>query len=529
LEDVGGLDVSVSSTMLTNLHDAIGYLVEYPYGCLEQTSSRLLPLLVLRELVLKYNIGGLDVEGLDRMLADGVAKLVALQRYSGGFAFWPESSYSSPWGTAWATFILGEARRRGREVPSGVMERATEYLMRVANDGQDPERWEPVGHVTQVFAAWVLSVEDPQRLDPSRALEPLFGERAKLPLFSRAMLAMAYQNVKLGADDRVAVLLRELSDNTVDEASDTHFAEPKQDLWVEYFHSDNRTDAIGLMAFLQARPQDPLVEPVARGLMQARVRGRWNNTQENAWALLALSRYADVYEKEVPDFMARVWVGSDFVLGKNFQGRDTGAAQVSVPMKALASQGDSEVVVAREGKGRLYYRLGMTYVPRSLDLPAREEGFTISREYETIEVPQSQPQGGAEVKAPAGQYVRVKLSFVVPTERHWVVVDDPLPAGAEPVNLDFKTTMATLSSHTNTTSHTYRWSWYWEPQFDHIEQRDDRVLLFADRLWPGVYEYSYLIRTTTPGSFYLPPSHISEMYQPETFGRTASGRFVIER
>lgn len=531
--DIGGLEVTLSSTLLTNLQDAIAYLVEYPYGCLEQTSSRILPLITLRDFVVRYQIAELDQAALDEMIQEGIERIVSLQTYNGGFRFWPDSQWAHPYTTAWATFVLGEARRRDHPVPAEVMEEALEYLGESLQYKRHPESSDPLDPVTLSLIAMVLAEHSPDSVNADRDLEPLFAQREALPLFARSFLILAYHKAAPDKKERIEALMSDLSNQAVEEASDVHFAEVDKDNYAPFFHSSNRTDAIALAAYLAVRPDDPLVVKAARGLMEARVGGRWNNTQENAWALLALSRYTDHYEKEVPDFMARLWLGDTFLTEQRFQGRDTRPAMDAVPMERLLQSKGGELVLARQSagdnkaQGRLYYRLGMTWAPRQLDLKAREEGFTILRSYEVMEAGATQPgQNDTELEVPAGAYVRVHLTLVAPTERHWVVVEDLLPAGLEPVNLSFKTSLGTLQAGTTRSDY---WGWGWEVGFDHTEQRDDRVLLFSDRMAPGVYQHSYIARATTPGSYYLPPARIAEMYQPEVFGRTPSGRVLIKR
>ncbi|MCK5796156.1 MAG: hypothetical protein KAI47_03180, partial [Deltaproteobacteria bacterium] len=105
---------------------------------------------------------------------------------------------------------------------------------------------------------------------------------------------------------------------------------------------------------------------------------------------------------------------------------------------------------------------------------------------------------------------------------YFVAVMDPLPAGLEAVNLGFKTAararLARQLDHRVYDS----WSFYSFFAFDHKAMRDDRVVLFADRLPAGVYEYTYLARATTYGDFVVAPAKAEEMYHPETFGRSAT-------
>ena len=128
--------------------------------------------------------------------------------------------------------------------------------------------------------------------------------------------------------------------------------------------------------------------------------------------------------------------------------------------------------------------------------------------------------GSWEVKA--GATVRVRVVLVVPDRRYFVAISDPLPAGLEGINLKFKTSAQTRLSGQLDNRVYDTWSWYSLLAFDHREMRDDRVVLFADRLPAGVYEYTYLARATTYGSFVVAPTKAEEMYHPETFGRAAT-------
>jgi uncharacterized protein YfaS (alpha-2-macroglobulin family) len=70
--------------------------------------------------------------------------------------------------------------------------------------------------------------------------------------------------------------------------------------------------------------------------------------------------------------------------------------------------------------------------------------------------------------------------------------------------------------------------WWWRNWFEHQNLRDERAEAFTSLLWEGVYNYAYVARATTPGTFVVPPTKAEEMYHPETFGRGASDRVVIE-
>lgn len=152
------------------------------------------------------------------------------------------------------------------------------------------------------------------------------------------------------------------------------------------------------------------------------------------------------------------------------------------------------------------------------NIAARDEGIVLSREYFDA--------GGQPVKGAAvGSTLKVKLTIVASQDLHYVVIEDPLPAGAEAVDSTLKTT-----SLTDRTSSSDPWRYYdtnrW--RFNHIDIRDEKIALFAAYLPRGTYEYTYLIRTTTAGTYQALPARAWQMYFPEVWGRSAGEVFTID-
>ena len=146
----------------------------------------------------------------------------------------------------------------------------------------------------------------------------------------------------------------------------------------------------------------------------------------------------------------------------------------------------------------------------------RSPGFGIERTYA-----RSKDEGTPGTRFQAGELVKVTLRFRVPKERRYVAVEDPLPAGFEPVESGFATT-AQADAEASEEQTSTDWSdWWMRGGFDHVERHDDKVRLFATRLSEGEHEYSYLARATTAGTFQAGPARAEEMYEPEVFGRTA--------
>ena len=204
----------------------------------------------------------------------------------------------------------------------------------------------------------------------------------------------------------------------------------------------------------------------------------------------------------------------------------------SIPMDFVLNQtalggGQQDLILGKEGPGRLYYRLGLRYAPGDLQLDALDMGFVVTRSYEAVDNPDDvyrDSEGRWHIKA--GARVRIKLTMVADNRRYHVALVDPLPAGLEIVNPALAVS-GSVPQDPNDTTVRYGW-WWWGPWYEHQNMRDQRAEAFASLLWDGVYQYSYIARATTPGTFIVPPAKAEEMYSPEVFGRSASDWVIVE-
>jgi uncharacterized protein YfaS (alpha-2-macroglobulin family) len=292
--------------------------------------------------------------------------------------------------------------------------------------------------------------------------------------------------------------------------------------------SDRRVDAVMLESLIQEQPSLDLIPKVVTGLLAHRKAGRWLNTQENTFALVALDLYFQTYEKVTPDFVARVWLGNDYAGDLGFKGRTTDYFQINIPMADVATHDKQPLTIQKDGKGRLYYRIGMTYAPASLKLDAADYGFVVQRRYEGADDPKDVTRDALGVwHIKAGARVRVKLTMVNDNRRYHVALVDPLPAGLEAMNPALAVTGPIPQDPNEQKARGAYWWWY-GPWYEHQNLRDERTEAFAALLWEGVHAYDYVARATTPGNFVVPPTKAEEMYMPETFGRSASDRVIVE-
>jgi uncharacterized protein YfaS (alpha-2-macroglobulin family) len=528
LPGFGGLEVTTSSTALQELTDALLYLVRYPFEHPEPMASRVLAVAALRDVLTAFRAEGLPApEVISASVERDVAALAALQNPDGGWGFWRRGDPSWPFVTVHVAHALQRAKEKGYRIPSGVLERALRYLREVRR--HTPSTYPPrVRAAVEAYAVYVRGrAGDATAPLDARALLEQHPTADALTLEAKGWLLHTLAG---RPEHRVLAdsLRRQIEGRAAETAATATFTTSYGEGEYLVLHSERRTDAVVLEALIAADPRSDLIPKVVRGLLGHRKRGRWESTQENAWVLLALDRYFEVYEKETPEFVAGVWLGERYAGGHRFRGRTTERHHLEVPMRVLAEADSTAIVLGKEGPGRMYYRAGLRYAPADLDLRPAQQGFAVERRYEAVDDPADVRRGSDGVwRVRPGARVRVTVTLTAPARRHHVALVDPLPAGFEPLNPELRGMEEVPEGREPGPARERGWHgrWRW---YEHQNLRDDRAEAFASLLPAGTYTYSYVARATTPGIFIVPPPRAEEMYHPETFGRGATERVRVE-
>ncbi|MFN7946840.1 MAG: alpha-2-macroglobulin family protein [Blastocatellia bacterium] len=513
----GGLAVTTSSTQLQALTDAMIYLMAYPYECSEQLSSRILAVAALRDVLTAFNAEGLpSASEMQQAVARDLNRLEGMQNDDGGFGFWRRGDKSWPYLSIHVAHALQRAQEKGFAVPAPILEKSKKYLRTI--ESRIPADYGiEVRRTLIAYALYVRHRLNDRDAARARGLMAEAGPDRLSPEAIGWLLPVLSGDRQSQAE--VATILRHLGNRVEETAATAHFTTAYTDGAHLLLHSSRRADGIILEALIDSEPRSDLIPKLVRGLLAQRKQGRWMNTQENAFVLLALDRYFRTYENVTPDFVARVWLGEAGAGEQVFKGRSTDRHQLNAPMKYLPGQHD--LILSKSGQGRLYYRIGMQYAPADLNLKAADYGFTVERTYEAIDdLADVRRDADGTWHIRAGAQVRVRLTMAAAARRYHVALTDALPAGFEALNPALKVSGEIPKDPKDTT----RW-WQW---FEHQNLRDERVEAFTSLLWEGVYNYAYVARATTPGLFIAPPARAEEMYEPEVFGRSATDRVMIE-
>ncbi len=535
----GGLEVTTSSTQLQELTDAFLYLTNYPYACSEQISSRMISIAAMRDVLGAFKAKEMPKpDELNKYFARDIEILQSRQRNDGSFGLWKRDKerYEYPFLTIHVAHALALAKAKGYKVPQEMIDKTKPYLKNVETHYDEWYKNSP--EVRWTISAYALYVRDMMGDKDTAKAKKLLAEATieKMPFEALGWVLSVLANDP-NSTVEVQNILHFLNNRTTETAATANFVTNYGDgAWL-IMYSNRRADGVLLEAMIKADPKNDLIPKLVRGLLDHRTKGAWSNTQENVFILLALDKYFNAFEKVTPDFVTRIWLGNTYAGEQLFKGRSIDSNQLNIPMSYLVDQGGtSNLILDKQGAGRLYYRIDMQYAPKNLKLDPADYGFTVLRKYEAVDDKDDvkhNADGSWTIKA--GARVRVRLTMVAQARRYHVALVDPLPAGLEILNPELATTEAIPAdpggntSVTTYSSRSFGGGWWWRMNwFEHQNFRDERAEAFCSLLWEGVYNYSYVTRATTPGQFVVPPAKAEEMYHPETFGRTGTDFVRVE-
>jgi uncharacterized protein YfaS (alpha-2-macroglobulin family) len=484
------LVISVDPDGLSGIENGLRDLIHYPYGCLEQTTSQVIPMIAVRDLAESLSIDGLSGPALDRFVNAGLIKIGRHQTPYGGYSLWPGSEPDTYY-TAYALWGLGLAKQAGYRIDPARIDDGLEYLR---NDGSTGNRSRPHynefgNQGSQAFALYVRAVlGDKTTHDAATKL----ASAANMPIYGKAFLARTLA-IGLGAKDpAVQKLVGELAEiASAATKADTLIKEPaERDLWA-YMSSSTRTSAAVLHALVELDPKNEAIKPLVRAVMKHRHKTRTYDTQSNLYSLLALTAYARSVAR-APSSVT-VELGGAPILS----GALSGKQRIRVATAPLTAAGE----LAFTPTGEIHYSVEVRY-RKTLDaLKGESNGITLNHEY-------LDEAGNAKSAFKVGDVVTVRLTSELPADADHLMVSDVLPAGFEAINTRFQTTGTAALAQTT------EWGAY-------REIRDDRVNFASEYRSRGRYKHEFQVRAIAAGKFARPPTVAELMYAPETSAQTA--------
>lgn len=491
--------LSVSGTPFFRLSQPIRYLLHYPYGCVEQTSSGILGLAAVRGLIQDGLITDIDLETVDNFLKGGLNRIIQFQNPDGGFSYWPGSPYIHPFGTIYALSAMSVAKAKGFPVPEHSFTRGLEYLITLVYQRNTKP-------LVRAFACYLLAQNG--KLDAKLYAKGM-RDYPDLPREGRLLLVLAGKHANLRSPGELRAYLKPLLEKRDRD-------QPAEMIIEEDFDAEFRTAALALLAAQAIMPEDPTTKQAALYLLGGiGPQGYWTSTSDTGWALLALGEY--FRSAKLSGAPGAVKVVQPGIPPRELKWEGRGSFSLALDTPALLK--NPQLQLTGEAARTWLYQVDLTYPRLDLVKQGEERGFKVSKEIKNTD--------GSDVIR-VGDLVKVSLMVHVQgAARRYIVLDDPLPAGLVGVNTALKTEEPLVSGTVTSDELLVSEGGFLNFWPHHFEIREDRVLAFRDYVYPGTYHYAYIARAVCEGDFVVPSTQVQAMYQPRFQGFTPRGRLTI--
>ncbi len=540
--DVGNVSLVLSPSVIGNLEGAFRYLRDYSYSCWEQVLTRGVMASHYNNLkgYLAEDFAWPDSEHLPQSMLERAAEY---QAPNGGMAYFiAQDRYVSPYLSAYTALAFNWLRKSGYEIPGAVEEKLHEYLLTMLRRDVTPDFYTK-GMAATVRAVALAALVNHGKINLSD-LQRYQPHVPQMSLFGKAHFLLAALGVKDSDAIRTDVCSRILG-HAGESGGKIVFSEVIDDGYVRILSSALRTSGAVLSALTAYGRTDQGKQLVGdipfklvRFITQSRKnRDHWENTQENMFCMNALIDYSRGYESEPPDMTLRVLFDAAEMGRAEFTDLRDDPVMFQKPIGADDPGRAATLKLERAGQGRLYYSTRLSYAPQTLRTDPVNAGIEIHREYSR------EHKGQWEIlKSPMqlqrGDLVRVDLFLSLPTVRNFVVVDDAVPGGLEPVNRDLATA-STVDANKGAFKHAEDSWWFrysdWSSygvsrwSFYHQELRHNAVRFYSEYLPAGNYHLSYTAQAIASGDFVVMPVHAEEMYDPDVYGQGVVGMLKVRR
>lgn len=506
------LELSLASTLTTSLNDSLEELIDFPYGCVEQTMSRFLPAVQVKALLKssRFILAPAIGEKLGRVLEEGLRRLYDFQHGDGGWGWWKEGP-TDPYLTAHVMYGLARARVVGVPVRNESYERGVRALSEQMGRA-------PLEALPALYRAYTMAGRSDAAVE--RRIEA--GWRQLVPS-QRVLYVTALLNGS--RKEAAAGLLEELKKQVKREGSASWLKDDDASSWWyswRWSGSAVETTAELLECQLAVEPADPLAASLAEFLVRKRSGRWWQTTRGTAAVVTALAHYAAATGERDASYEARLFLNGRelerYVVKKGAIVK--GRPSVSIPAAELR-QGENSLKVVREGTaGALYLsaRLGYSLPPEAA---GRAPGLAIDRKMYRLRPRQVGggwrmeylPLKPGESVAP-GEDVEVRLTVDVGQDMNFVVIEDRLPAGFE---------VRETRDDPRFSSYSNYWDWY-----SHRERHDEKMACFIDLLPAGRHEFRYVLYPELNGRVVALPASVWPMYVPSLRAESKLWSFAVE-
>lgn len=483
--------LTISKFPAIQFADQLKKLVGYPYGCIEQTVSKAFPQIYLEELVKLAAPELYRTQNPTYFVKEAVRKVESMQLYNGAMAYWQGSATESWWGSVYAAHFLIESKKAGYSVNEDVLKKLLKYIENRAKSRetydyvtytQTSRRVQKIARKEIPYSLYVLALANKGDL---AAMNYYKARPHLLSTDMKYLLAGSY--ALMGKWNAYYELMPKTFEPVKPERQSGGT-----------FDSELRANSIMLNVLLEVQPQSEQIPVIVKYL--ANNSKNLYNTQERSFFFLAMGKAADntSYQNVKVDVMV------DGKKIKTFDGTD-----FTIDEKKLNR---SNIELVAKGSGEVYYFWSTEGVKSSGNVKEEDNYLQVRREFFDYRT-------GRKIidnTFTQGQLVVCKITLMgseMSVEN--VAVSDLVPSGFEIEN-------PRLTSNDRMT-----WNLTYPMNPEHVDIRDDRILLFTDVGSNDVNEYQYLMRVVNQGTFKLPVIGAEAMYAPDFHSYYGAGTVKV--
>ncbi|HEV8539417.1 MAG TPA: MG2 domain-containing protein [Bacteroidota bacterium] len=484
--------ITFSPFPVANFARELKYLIGYPHGCLEQTTSKAFPQVYLRDIALMLDPSILNHGSPAYFVNEAITKIVAMQMPDGGFSYWPGGDYANPWTTVYATHFLLESRKAGYAVPDHTIKGALTAIGQLARSKKTQEyhSYGPGQKVTikriadksAVYALYVLALGGM----PDKNLMNYYRvEKSLMTTDTRYLLAGAFA---LSGDRKTFLEL--LPPEFITE-------EAKREAGYN-FDSPIRANALILNVLFDTDLNNSKIPLYLEYLSRSYRNYYWCSTQDNAFTLLAFGKAARIASSTKADGAIRVGEKSKPYGGGN--------------QKVDIDPFGKKVSVSMNGTGRVYYSLVTEGIRTDGKVRIEDKNLQVRREFLNR---QGNPVDMQAIKQNDLIIVKLTLNCSIDNLEN-VAISDLLPAGFEIENPRITET-TDYAFIKNATSPVY------------MDIRDDRINIYTNVFGNRQQFFYYMVRAVTAGTFVYAPVVAEAMYDANYYSASGYGKVKVGR
>ncbi|MDP2343065.1 MAG: alpha-2-macroglobulin family protein [Deltaproteobacteria bacterium] len=558
------LTVRTSPSLSGAMIDALPYLLDYPYGCTEQTLARFVPAVLTRRAL--QQAGGVKLEDLaaaranlnaqqltaegkvdkDRLAREaqrwgrnpiyntkvlnniidvGLARVSKMQHSDGGWGWWTDDE-SSVYMTALVLNALQDAQDADLPIDQNMVQRGRQALIRlVAQELYQWRRHHEWVSDSDAFAALVMARFGDQNEEMQNLL---YERRVRLSPYGKLLLARAFHRLK--KPEKATLLLQNAEQNVKeDKENETAFIETRTEGWWYWWNDDIETNAAYVRALDEIRKGDARTPLVVKWLLNRRKHGwYWDSTRDTASVIAALSTHMQASGERNADYDLEILVDGKVRKQVHVDKKNLYAVNGDLTLEGHElSGGKHTVTIRRTGEGAVYFNSYLSFFTLEDDIKAAGLEIKVDRQYFKLErqdrvhtiagdrgqdvaskevrYKKTRMASGADIKS--GDLLLVELMVTSKNDYTDLAFEDPKPAGAEPVALRSGTVVGEGVSH--------------------MELRDDKVVFFLPQITQGKLKLTYRLRAEIPGKFSAMPTKAFAMYAPEIKANSDEMKMVI--